>query len=286
MHVVRDIDAARKAVHDLRREFGPVGLVPTMGALHEGHVSLIRASMQKCESTAVSIFLNPTQFAPGEDLSRYPANLEVDLDVCREEGARLVFTPDVSTMYPGDDATVVHVRRLGEGLCGRHRPGHFDGVATVVAKLFQIMPADYAFFGEKDYQQLLIVEQMVRDLNIPIEIVRCPTVRTEDGLALSSRNVYLSPAERKQAASLNRALFDAVEKARHGETDAGKLREDVIAAIKAAGPVDIDYVEVVDAGTLEPLSRIDRPGRICLAVRIGQCRLIDNVAVDVAASQP
>lgn len=265
---------------------GPVGLVPTMGALHAGHMALVRASKTRCRATAVTIFLNPTQFAPNEDLSRYPANLEADLTLCRSEGVDMVFAPSVGVMYPGDDKTVVHVGRLGDGLCGPHRPGHFDGVATVVAKLFQILPADAAFFGEKDYQQLAIVEQMVRDLNIPMDIVRCPTVRAEDGLALSSRNVYLTPNQRMQATSLSRALFEAVARVRAGETDVRRLRAEAISTIRAAGPADVEYVEVVDARTLEPMTEIDRPARMCLAVRIGQCRLIDNVAVDAPRPHP
>ena len=279
MLVYEDIEAARRAVQEVRRAGRAVGLVPTMGALHQGHLSLIRASRQRCDVTAVTIFVNPTQFAPGEDFSRYPQPRETDLKACRREKADFVFAPSVETMYTPGSQTTVHVSGLTEGLCGPHRPGHFDGVATVVTKLFHILPANRAFFGEKDYQQLKVIERLVRDLNIPIEIVVCPTVREADGLALSSRNAYLSPMERKQAASLSRALFAAVERAQQGERDASTVTRRIRETILAAGPATIEYVDLVDAETLEVLPVVDRPARICAAIRIGSTRLIDNVAV-------
>jgi pantoate--beta-alanine ligase len=190
-----------------------------------------------------------------------------------------VFAPDVDAMYPPGSQTTVHVSGLTEGLCGAWRPGHFDGVATVVAKLFNILPVDLAFFGEKDYQQMVMIRRMARDLDMPVEIVPCPTVREPDGLAMSSRNAYLSKGDRKQAVSLSRALFAARDRVTAGERDAKSLTERIREEIRAAGPAEIQYVEIVDPETLEPLSTIDRSARICLAVRIGTCRLIDNVAV-------
>ncbi len=282
MVVLKDIQECQEAVRAAQRAQGCVGLVPTMGALHEGHLSLIRAARERCAFVAVTIYVNPTQFEPGAHLEAYPRSFEADLAACEAAGVNLVFTPTNSAMYPEDARTNVHVAWLTEGLCGGHRPGHFDGVATIVTKLFNILPADLAFFGEKDYQQLVMIRRMVRDLNMRIEIVACPTVREPDGLAMSSRNAYLSPSERKRAAALSRALFGAVERVEAGQHDVAMIAAAVRAEIQAAGPADVEYVEVVDAGTLEPLRAIDRPARICLAVRIGSCRLIDNVGVEPA----
>ena len=241
---------------------------------------LIRAARARVSHVAVTIFVNPAQFGPGEDFAAYPRPMEADLRVCEDAGVDLVFTPSVEAMYPGGAKTSIHVQGLSEVLCGPHRPGHFDGVATVVAKLFHILPADMAFFGEKDYQQLQVIRRMVRDLNIPIEVVGCPTVREADGLAMSSRNAYLNPEERRQAVSLSGALFAAVDRVAAGRRNVATLVEEARKAILAAGPATIEYIEVVDAETLERLATVDRPARICLAVRIGACRLIDNVTVD------
>jgi len=257
-----------------------MGFVPTMGALHEGHLSLIRAAKTRCDRVVVSIFVNPTQFGRGEDFAAYPRPIESDLALCRGEGVELVFTPPPAAMYPPESRTVVHVGRLGDVLCGPFRPGHFDGVATVVAKLFNIVPADVAFFGEKDYQQLALIRRMAADLNLPIEVVGCPTIREPDGLAMSSRNAYLSPTERAQAASISRGLFAALDQAGRGETDPAKLTGVVREAVVSAGPVDTEYVDLVDADTLERLARLDRRARLCVAARIGRTRLIDNVAID------
>lgn len=283
MHVLKDIAPARQWVRQEQRSGRTVGLVPTMGALHRGHLSLVEAARARCSSVAVTIFVNPTQFGPQEDLAAYPRPLQADLAACEKAGVDAVFAPDVETMYPGGVFTRVHVATLTDGLCGPHRPGHFDGVATVVAKLFQILPADAAFFGEKDYQQLRVVQQLVRDLNIPVEVVGCPTVREPDGLAMSSRNAYLVPAQRAQAACLYQALNRACTRAAGGVRRAAELIDGIRGDILAAGPAGIDYVEIVDAVTLEPLTAVNRAARICLAVRIGGCRLIDNVAVDMPA---
>jgi len=281
MRVFEDIDPVRAAVCELRRDGQTIGLVPTMGALHEGHLSLVRAAKARCSAVAVTIFVNPTQFAPTEDFTQYPRSLTTDLELCRGAGVDLVFTPAVEAMYGGSPATSVHVAQLTEGLCGPFRPGHFDGVATVVCKLFQIIPADAAFFGEKDYQQLKVIERMVRDLNLAIEIVPCPTVREADGLAMSSRNRTLSRADREKALSLSRALFDARDRAMGGERDAAGIVERIRQTLLAAGPCSIDYVDVVEPDSLAPIARIERSARICVAVRIGATRLIDNVAVDI-----
>ncbi len=283
MDVFNDITETRAAVWKTQREGGTVGLVPTMGAFHEGHLSLIRTARDRCTTVAVTIFVNPLQFGPREDLVAYPRPLEADLAACREQVDDFVCAPPNEVMYPPGVLTTVHVSGITEVLCGPYRLGHFDGVTTVVAKLFNILPADVAFFGEKDYQQLVVIRRMVSDLNMPIEIVACPTIREPDGLAMSSRNAYLSPDERRQAASLSRALFAAVERAAGGEREVSSLVNGIRATILEAGPPRIEYVDVVDADTLEVLTTVDRPARICLAVRIGSCRLIDNVAVDVPA---
>jgi len=279
--ITRDIEPCRRAVRQAQADGRRVGVVPTMGALHDGHGSLIRASRASGDFSAVTVFVNPTQFGPNEDFAKYPQRFERDTDLCAGVGVNLLFAPTVETMYPGGAQTTIHVPGLGDGLCGPHRPGHFDGVATVVAKLFHILPADVAFFGEKDYQQLAVIRAMVRDLNLPIEIVGCPTVRETDGLAMSSRNVYLTPEAREQAVSLSRALFRAVDEVTAGERDTRTITESIRSEIERAGPCEIDYVDVVDARTLEVLRAVDRSARICLAVRIGGCRLIDNVPVDV-----
>ncbi len=280
MDVLTENEPCRQAVRAIQRIGGTVALVPTMGALHDGHLSLIRAAKARCSHVAVTIFVNPTQFAPTDDFAAYPRPLQADLDACKRAGSDIVFVPTVEAMYPAGTKTTVHVSELTDVLCGPLRPGHFDGVATVVTKLFQILPADAAFFGEKDYQQLTVIRQMVRDLDIPIEIVGCPTVREPDGLAMSSRNAYLTPAQRNQATWLSRALFNAVDRIREGDRDVAALVARIREEIISAGPSRIEYIEIVDAATLDRLSTVDRPARICLAVRIGACRLIDNVAVD------
>jgi pantoate--beta-alanine ligase len=280
MLIVEEISQARQAVLDARWRRETVGLVPTMGALHEGHLSLVRASRQRCNVTVVTIFVNPKQFGPNEDLDAYPRPLGKDLEACRAEGVDVVFVPSAEEMYPPESSTDVHVARVSEGLCGAHRPGHFDGVTTVVLKLFNILPADVAFFGEKDYQQLMVIKRMVRDLDVPIDVVGCPIIREPDGLAMSSRNVYLSDEEREQAKCLSWSLFDAVRRVKSGARICAELTRRIRQQIEMAGPSTIDYIEVVDAETLEPLATVDRPARICLAVRIGPARLIDNIGVD------
>lgn len=252
-----------------------------MGALHEGHRSLIRAARAECDEVVVSIFVNPTQFGPGEDFERYPRPIEADLEACRQEGATAVFCPAASEMYPEGARTTVRVAGLTEGLCGAHRPGHFEGVTTIVTKLFNLVAPDRAYFGQKDYQQSVVIRRMVRDLLWPLEIVVCPTVREPDGLALSSRNAYLSPAEREQALSLSRALFWARDEILRGVRDTAALIAGMRERIEAAGPCSIDYIEIVDADELTPMPVARGRCVLALAVRIGQTRLIDNVLVDV-----
>ena len=242
-----------------------------MGALHAGHEALIEAARRKCGVVVVSIFVNPLQFGPNEDYQRYPRALVKDLGICRRHGADIVFNPSVDEMYRTPQLTFAEVTRVSEDLCGKFRPGHFRGVATVVLKLFNIVRANRAYFGEKDMQQLAVIRRMVADLNVPIEIIGVPTVREADGLAISSRNEYLNPAERRVAPVLYHALQEAAGRIRSGERDAAKVRE------TAEPLMRVEYVEIVDPSEIQPLSTISGPVRIAAAVWIGGTRLIDNV---------
>jgi pantoate--beta-alanine ligase len=270
MNVIATIEECRSAVRQAQQSGKVVGLVPTMGALHEGHMSLVRAAKARCDFVVVTIFVNPTQFGPNEDFNAYPRPLVDDLVKFRGAGVDAVFAPSVEVMYGPDSRTTVRVARLTDGLCGPHRPGHFDGVATVVAKLFHIAPADAAFFGEKDYQQLMVIRQMATDLNFAMEIVGCPTLREPDGLAMSSRNAYLSPTERAQAVSISRALFQARDAVAAGNTDAKSIMEGARNTLVGAGIHLIDYVDAVDANTLAPLVKLDRPARCALPLESGK----------------
>ncbi|MBN1283583.1 MAG: pantoate--beta-alanine ligase [Proteobacteria bacterium] len=253
-----------------------VAFVPTMGALHEGHLSLMREGKRRAEALAVSIYVNPAQFGPGEDLARYPRDLEGDLQKCRSVGAHALFAPSDREMYPDGFQSYVSVEDVSKDLCGASRPTHFRGVATVVAKLFNMVEPDVALFGEKDFQQLAVIRRMVKDLGYPVEIVGCPTVRDPDGLAMSSRNRYLSPAERSSALSLNRSLGAAREMVDAGERDPEKVLAKVRAIIEAEPDTRIDYAKIVDAGTMKDLDEIRRPALVALAVFVGSTRLIDN----------
>jgi pantoate--beta-alanine ligase len=284
MLVFQSIEETRTAVGKYQRDGQRVGLVPTMGALHEGHFSLVRAAKTNCDVAAVTIFVNPTQFGPNEDFRNYPRTLEQDLEGCAREGVDLVFTPTAEEVFTGRARTTVHVAALTAGLCGPHRPGHFDGVATIVAKLFHILPADAAFFGEKDYQQLAVIRRMVEDLNFPIEIVPCPTVREPDGLAMSSRNRYLTHDERARAPAIAAALFAAQSQLEAGGLDVKTVVSDIVRSLRNARIELIEYVEIVGADDLRPLTQVDRPARICVAARLGNTRLIDNVPVDAPRS--
>ena len=276
--VVTTIAEVRAAVADARRRGQTVGLVPTMGALHEGHAALIRAARAASGFVVVSIFVNPTQFGPHEDFGRYPRTLEADQKVCADAGADLIFAPGVPEMYPENAVTFVEVTKLQDALEGPSRPGHFRGVCTVVAKLFNIVQPDVAHFGAKDYQQARIITQMVRDLNVPVEVRVEPTVREPDGLAMSSRNRYLSPTERASAPGIYQALRNVRDRARAGEIDAARLESALAAELAAIPGARVDYARVVDADTLRPIARLDRPAVAAVAVFLGATRLIDNVS--------
>ncbi|MGB9620476.1 MAG: pantoate--beta-alanine ligase, partial [Armatimonadota bacterium] len=268
MRLAETIADVRQAISAAREGGWKVGLVPTMGALHEGHMALVRRARAECGFVVVSIFVNPTQFGPSEDYDRYPRALHEDARKCEAAGVDLVFAPSVAEMYPEAFDTWVEVRgHLTETLEGEARPGHFRGVTTVCAKLFNIVQPDCAYFGTKDYQQLKVIQKMVLDLNLPLEIVPCETVREPDGLAMSSRNAYLSPEERQAALVLNRALDQARATFNSGERRASVVQEAAQRLIEAEPLARIDYVAVRDADTLEPLERIDRPAVLLLAVR-------------------
>jgi pantoate--beta-alanine ligase len=280
--VARTVADLRSLVAQWRRDGLSVGLVPTMGALHAGHLSLVAASQDACDRTIVSIFVNPKQFAPGEDLDTYPRTWDSDLAALRQGGADAVFAPLPSEMYPAGHATTVSVSALTDCLDGVARPGFFDGVATVVSKLFLQSGADKAFFGEKDFQQFLVVRRMAADLDIPIRVIGCPTVREADGLALSSRNTYLSAGERAKAPRLHAEMREAAHRIRSGDGDISAACADAVAALAAEGFGPIDYIELRDAETLAPIAGagpVTRPARLFAAARLGETRLIDNIGV-------
>lgn len=257
-----------------------IGLVPTMGYLHEGHLSLVRASRKENDRTVVSLFVNPTQFGPKEDLDRYPRNEERDMELLEKEGADFAFAPSPQTMYLPGHSVSVEETALSRGLCGASRPGHFRGVCTVVLKLFTIVRPDRAYFGEKDFQQFTIVRRMARDLNLPVEIRPCPIIREADGLALSSRNAYLSPVGREAALALSRSLRAARRRFEEGERDAAVLRRGILDLLAEEKGVLPEYAEVRDRETLEEISTLDRPAVIALAARVEGVRLIDNIQLE------
>jgi pantoate--beta-alanine ligase len=274
--VVSSIEEMRTHVRLARHGGESVGLVPTMGALHAGHLELIRRSKADCARTVVTLFVNPTQFNQQSDLAAYPRTFDADLDACSTAGVDWLFAPSAEEMYPEKPLTFIEVEGLSEGLCGEFRPGHFRAVATVCAKLFAAAPADRAYFGEKDYQQVAVVRRMVRDLNFPLEIIGVPTVREPDGLAMSSRNVRLSPEERQAATVLYRAL----QAAQASDQTASRVLVDIARRLIASEPLArIEYIEIVDRDTLMPVATVDRECRLALAVWFGDVRLIDNIAV-------
>jgi len=280
MEVAQTIESIRDLVKAARQRGGKIGLVPTMGALHVGHVSLIEAARKDCDFVVISIFVNPTQFGPGEDFEKYPRPLEADLEICRKAGVDAVFAPASEIMYPGENLTWVTVEKLTRPLCGRCRPGHFRGVATVCTKLFNIVGPDVAYFGQKDAQQAVTIRRMVRDLNMPLEIVVCPTVREPSGLAVSSRNQYLSEQQKKDAAQIYKALQECRRMIDAGQTSPkriiGRMRE----ILQQIPSMEIEYVSIVDAETLETAGRIAGRVLVAVAVRLGSTRLIDNILVD------
>ncbi len=274
----------RATCQALQRDGKSIGLVPTMGALHPGHLSLVRAAPSRCDVVAVSIFVNPTQFGPNEDFAKYPRVLERDSKLLEAERVDLLFTPTVDEMYPKGAATWVTVEGLSEKLCGRSRPGHFRGVTTVVSKLFHIVAPDHAFFGQKDAAQATIIRRMVRDLDMAVEIIVCPIVREPDGLAMSSRNAYLEPAQRKSATVLHRALMRIQTLADKGERNASRLIEEGQSVIAEEPSVRLDYFEVIDPETLDPVADISRGALVAVAAFLGTTRLIDNLVLHGAGT--
>jgi len=285
VQIIRETAALREAVAGLRAAGGGIALVPTMGALHAGHMALMAEARRHADHVVASIFVNPTQFGANEDLASYPRREAADAAMLEAEGCAILWAPDVATMYPDGFATIVRAGDLGSELDGAARPGHFDGVATVVSRLFEQVRPDVALFGEKDYQQLAVIRRMVRDLGLPIEIVGVPTQRDADGLALSSRNAYLSAEERAAARALPRALGEAAQAIADGGDSAEALAR-ARARLEAAGFDPVDYVELRDAETLAPSPSPGRPARLLAAGRIGRTRLIDNLPVDPILPSP
>lgn len=283
MKIVETIAEMRRLARSARSAGGRLGLVPTMGALHPGHLSLVRAARERSEVVAASIFVNPTQFAPQEDFARYPRDLENDSRQLERAGVELVFAPSLEEMYPDGHLSWVMVEEMSDRLCGRSRPNHFRGVTTVVAKLFHIVEPDLACFGQKDAAQVAIIRRMVRDLNMAVEIVVCPIVRDPDGLALSSRNAYLSPEERRSALVLYRSLVRAKELVEQGERQAEKLIAAAGGEISREPRVRLDYFQVVDPDTLLPVSSIAGLTLLAVAAFLGRTRLIDNILVSPAS---
>jgi pantoate--beta-alanine ligase len=280
MKVLATIPDMLAASRSVRAEGKRLGLVPTMGALHEGHLSLVRAAKSRCRAVVVSIFVNPTQFGPNEDFTKYPHAFEHDREVLRKEGVDFVFAPSAEEMYPTGAGTWVTVEGMSDRLCGRSRPGHFRGVTTVVAKLFHIVEPNLTFFGQKDAAQAAIIRRMVRDLNLPVEIVVCPIVREPSGLAMSSRNAYLS-AEQKQSALVLYGALREIERSFHsGERNAEKLIGAGKQVVAGEPSVCLDYLEIVDPDTLEPLPSVNRSALVAIAALVGTTRLIDNVVLE------
>jgi len=282
MKIIKKIAEMQKIANDLRQQGKSIGFVPTMGYLHEGHLSLMKCARKENDVVVISIFVNPTQFVPGEDYERYPRDEEGDIKKAKEVGVDIVFIPDVKDMYPDGYSTYVEEKVLSAGLCGARRPGHFKGVTTIVAKLFNIVKPHRAYFGKKDYQQLRVIERMARDLNFDIEIIGCPIVREPDGLAMSSRNVYLSQEERKSALCLYKSLLLAQNMIKKGGKKPAiikKAMEEFI--LKHPHVKKIDYIEIVDRYTLQPVDKLTGNELIALAVFVGPARLIDNMEVSL-----
>lgn len=274
------VDETRKYIKEWKRNGDTIGLVPTMGYLHEGHASLVKRAREENDRVVVSDFVNPTQFGPNEDLDSYPRDFEADCNICEEIGADLIFHPEPSEMYYDDATTYVNVRGVSEGLCGKNRPGHFRGVCTVVSKLFLIAAPDRAYFGRKDAQQLAVIKRMVRDLNFDIEIIGCPIIRENDGLAKSSRNSYLDDDQRKAAVILSRALDEGRSMIETGEKDVRKVTSGILEVLGTEPLAEPEYVEIVRWDDLKKIDKIDGPVLAAIAVRIGRTRLIDNFLIE------
>jgi pantoate--beta-alanine ligase len=279
------ISTTIEGMREIRLRYGSAerfALVPTMGALHEGHLSLMRAARTQCDLVAASLFVNPIQFGPGEDLATYPRDFARDRELLEKEGVDFLFAPDVEEMYPAGTVTFVTVEKLSDKLCGRSRPGHFRGVTTVVSKLFNIVEPDVAFFGQKDAAQAAIIRRMVRDLNIPVQIVTCPIVREADGLAMSSRNAYLDSHQRMAASVLYRSLMEVQRRFDEDEHIAGSLIEAGKHLVAEEPAVRLDYLEIVDSETLDPVDDVSRGALVAVAAFVGRTRLIDNVVLTPA----
>ncbi|MBN1035475.1 pantoate--beta-alanine ligase [Clostridium botulinum] len=279
--LTKEICEIRKVIKDWKKEELSIGYVPTMGFLHEGHESLIKRAVKENDKVVVSIFVNPTQFGPNEDYDSYPRDINKDLELCKNAGASIVFNPSHEEMYFDNNSTSIGVSSLTNVLCGLKRPGHFDGVCLVVSKFFNIITPDRAYFGQKDAQQVAVIKRMVRDLNMDIEIVPCPIIREEDGLAKSSRNTYLSQKERNAALILNRSLLKAKETLENGERKANIVKNIIKDSINSEQLAKIDYVELVDNNSLENIEFIDRDILVAIAVYIGKTRLIDNFTFSI-----
>ena len=280
MKISKTIKLVKEQVSAARNAGKRIGFVPTMGALHIGHISLIEAAVKQCDFVAVSIFVNPTQFGIGEDFQKYPRPLEADLEICKKAGVDVVFAPSIKEMYPTENLSWVNVEKVTESLCGKSRQGHFRGVATVCAKLFNIVAPDFAYFGQKDAQQTVVIRQMVYDLNLPVEIVVCPTVREKDGLAISSRNQYLSRQHKKDATLIYKSLQKCQQMILAGETDVSVIIDGIGQILSQSPAIEIEYINIVDAQTLQNLTKISGKVLVAIAVKIGSTRLIDNILVD------
>jgi len=280
MEVAKIIEEVRGLVSNARSKGSKIGLVPTMGSLHVGHISLIEAAAKDCDFVVVSIFVNPTQFGPGEDFEKYPRPLEDDLQICRKARIDVVFAPEPEQMYSTENVTWVNVEKLTEPLCGRSRPKHFRGVTTVCAKLFNIVAPDAAYFGQKDGQQAIVIKRMVADLNMPLEIVICPTVRESNGLAVSSRNQYLTAQQKKDAANIYKSLKTCRRLIDAGTTETRQIIAEMQKILQQIPSGQIEYVSIVDAESLESVEKIAGKVLAAVAVKIGPARLIDNILVD------
>lgn len=281
MKVVKSINEMKEILDDAKREGKTIGFVPTMGYLHEGHLSLMKRAREENDIVVISIFVNPTQFCEGEDYEVYPRDLEKDSKLAEKVGVDYVFTPEVNEMYLEGYNTYVEVLGVTDKLCGASRPGHFRGVTTIVLKLFNIVTPNRAYFGQKDAQQVFVIKKMVNDLNIPIEIVPCPIVRESDGLAMSSRNTYLSEEERREALVLSKSLFWAKKEIQRGQLNANTIKAEMKKMILCQPSAEIDYIEILNYDTFEEIEKIHGEVLIALAVKIGKTRLIDNITVEV-----
>ncbi|OHB63860.1 MAG: pantoate--beta-alanine ligase [Planctomycetes bacterium RBG_13_50_24] len=280
MEITKTIEEIRGMVKAARSKGKKIGLVPTMGALHVGHISLFEAAAKNCDFVVVSIFVNPIQFGPGEDFEKYPRPLEADLEICRKARVDVVFAPEPEQMYPAKNITWVNVEKLTESLCGRSRPGHFRGVTTVCAKLFNIIAPDAAYFGQKDAQQAIVIKRMAADLNMPLEIVICPTVREPNGLAVSSRNQYLTEQQKKDAAHIYKSLQTCRRLIDAGTTETRQIIAEMQKILQQIPSGQIEYVSIVDAETLDSIEKIEGKILAAVAVKLGPARLIDNILLD------